>query len=244
MSNESLTPGFMIIHGNQPEQLRQLLVHWFKAHPLDPLEDETILVQSNGIAQWIKLGFAASADESDENGFGIAAAMKTLLPSRFMWQVYRTILGQHEVPEVSVFDKPLLVWRLMRLLPGLIQKPGFEPLARFLSDDADLNKRYQLAEKIADLFDQYQVYRADWLTAWSEGRDVLLRPGGAARPIEKVHRWQPMLWRDLLSDVGELRETSRAAVHQRFMDELKSLKDRPTGLLRRVTVFKIGRAHV
>jgi exodeoxyribonuclease V gamma subunit len=33
-----------------------------------------------------------------------------------------------------------------------------------------LRKRFQLAERLADLFDQYQVYRADWLAAWAAGR--------------------------------------------------------------------------
>ncbi len=33
----------------------------------------------------------------------------------------------------------------MRLLPELIDQPHFEPLQRFLTNDADLRKRYQLA---------------------------------------------------------------------------------------------------
>lgn len=32
-------------------------------------------------------------------------------------------------------------------------------------------KRYQLANKIADLFDQYLVYRSHWITAWEENKD-------------------------------------------------------------------------
>ena len=48
-------------------------------------------------------------------------------------------------------------WRLMRLLPGLLAEEAFAPLRRFLADDQDLRKRHQLAERLADLFDQYQV---------------------------------------------------------------------------------------
>jgi len=174
----------MVIHGNQPELLRQLLVHWFKAHPLDPLEDEAIVVQSNGIAQWLKLALAANATEEIGSGCGIAASLDMLLPSSFVWQAYRAILGREAVPDTSPFDKPLLIWRLMRLLPTVTSEPGYEPLARFLEEDGDLRKRYQLAEKIADLFDQYQVYRADWLDAWAKNRDVLLNARGEARPLD------------------------------------------------------------
>ena len=42
----------MVLHGNRLEDLRDILVQWLKRAPLRPLEDERILVQSNGIAQW------------------------------------------------------------------------------------------------------------------------------------------------------------------------------------------------
>ena len=73
LNHSPLTSGFMVIHGNKPELLQQLLVDWFKAHPLAPLENETILVQSNGIAQWLKLALAASPDGPTQGGCGIAA---------------------------------------------------------------------------------------------------------------------------------------------------------------------------
>ena len=42
----ALTPGLMLVHGNQPEMLRDLVVEWMKRYPLAPLENEIILVQS------------------------------------------------------------------------------------------------------------------------------------------------------------------------------------------------------
>ena len=57
----SLAPGLMIIHGNRPETLRELAVDWMRAHPLAPLENEVILVQSNGIAQWLQMALAANS---------------------------------------------------------------------------------------------------------------------------------------------------------------------------------------
>lgn len=58
-----LPPGLMLVHGNQPEMLRDLVVEWMKRHPLAPLENEVILVQSNGIAQWLKLALAADVGD-------------------------------------------------------------------------------------------------------------------------------------------------------------------------------------
>ena len=68
-----------------------------------------------------------------------------------------------------------LTWRLMRLLPALLADEAFAPLRRFLADDSDLRKRHQLAERLADLFDQYQVYRADWLADWAAGSGASAR---------------------------------------------------------------------
>ncbi|MBK5002130.1 exodeoxyribonuclease V subunit gamma [Pseudomonas sp. S31] len=237
----SLHPGFMIVHGNRLDELRSLVVSWMRRYPLAPLENEIALVQSNGIAQWLKLALAEDPQADDQGGCGIAAAVDVQLPGSFMWQLYRRVLGRDEIPEVSLLDKAPLTWRLMRLLPELIERPHFEPLRRFLTDDSDLRKRYQLAERLADLFDQYQVYRADWLKDWAAGEHVLNSARGERKPLAPGNRWQAELWRALLLDVGEEgMAQSRAGVHQRFIERMNTLEQAPAGLPARVIVFGIS----
>lgn len=114
-------------------------------------------------------------------------------------------------------------------------------LRRFLADDSDLRKRYQLAERLADLFNQYQVYRADWLGDWAEGHDRLRTSRGGELELGDESRWQPALWRALLAEVGqEHLAQSRAGVHPRFVARLKELNAPPPGLPRRITVFGIS----
>ncbi|MFC2992408.1 exodeoxyribonuclease V subunit gamma [Halomonas tibetensis] len=244
LQGPELEPGFMVIHGNRLEALRGLAVAWMRRHPLGPLENETILVQSNGISQWLKL---ALAEDEVNGGAGIAAALDVTLPARFLWQAYRAALGESEVPPVSPFDKPRLQWRLMRLLPALLDSPVFAPLARFLAQDDDLRKRHQLAERLADLFDQYQVYRADWLTAWAAGDDVIITARGEKRPLDEAQRWQAELWRALRDDISHTQgeagiSSSRATVHARFLEACQRLDSAspPPGLPRRVIVFGIS----
>ncbi|PMR72818.1 exodeoxyribonuclease V subunit gamma [Billgrantia endophytica] len=251
-SSSSLQPGFMVVHGNRLEDLRGVAVEWMKRHPLAPLENETILVQSNGISQWLKLALAADERDDGTGGSGIAAALDITLPARFLWQAYRAVLahgeatGEHDsaaVPVTSPFDKSRLLWRLLRLLPTLMNRDEFAPLRQFLAHDDDLRKHYQLAERLADLFDQYQVYRADWLDAWGRGEDVLIPASGQARPLDETQRWQPALWRTLIEDVGDGGiDSSRAMVHRRFMETARHLdgNDHPPGLPRRVMVFGIS----
>ncbi|MGI9153642.1 MAG: exodeoxyribonuclease V subunit gamma, partial [Rubrivivax sp.] len=233
-----LTPGFMVVHGNHPETLRDLVRDWMRRHPLAPLEDECILVQSNGVAQWLRL---ALAQDPAQGGHGIAAALQVQLPMRFVWQAYRAVLGADAVPRSSALDAEPLTWRLMRLLHTLLQDPSFSPLQRFLAQDEDLRKRHQLAERLADLLDQYQVYRADWLAAWAEGRDVITQGRQGVQPVPAEQAWQPRLWRALRNDVGAAAAGSRAEVHRRFMAAAQAWQGlRPARLPRRVIVFGLS----
>lgn len=243
-----ISPGFHAVHANHLEDLRRAVVFICQQSPLPPLQSETFLVQSNGIAQWLKLALAQKRGEDDENnggegGLGIAAGMDFLFPARFIWQAYRALLPDGEVPEQSPFDKRRLVWRLYRLLPKLVTKnDAYNPLARFLDgSDSDL-RAFQLAEKVADLFDQYQVFRADWLAAWEQGRDLVITARGEEKPIGEDSRWQPLLWRELVKDTGNQAHTSRSQIHTRFMAQGQSVSApaHPQRLPKRIVVFGVS----
>ncbi|MBF0163071.1 MAG: exodeoxyribonuclease V subunit gamma [Magnetococcales bacterium] len=237
--------GLTLIHGNRIELLRDDLVHRLQADPLAPLVNETILVQSNGMAQWLKLGLAEAPGVDGGGGLGIAAALELLLPARFVWRVYRAVLGGDAVPEETPFDKMRLVWRLLRLLPGIVAGEPFVALRHFLREDPECRKVYQLAERLADLFDQYQVYRADWLSAWARGDDVLIDARGQRIAMPEEQRWQAQLWRILIDDVargaGEAPHgRGRAEVHAAFLRRAREESRPPVGLPGRVTIFGIS----
>lgn len=236
---EDIQPGLMVVHGNRLEDLRDLLAEWLARAPLAPLEDELMLVQSNGIAQWLKL---ALARPREAGGMGISAAVDMQLPGRFLWRAYRAVLGREAVPADSPFDKSRLAWRLMRLLPAQLGDEAFAPLRHFLGEGrVDPVKLFQLARQVADLFDQYQVYRADWLEDWEHDRDALRDPRGQRLPLPATQRWQAQLWRALLRDVGSTqRDNHRAAVHRAFLARAAVLEARPAALPRRIVVFGIS----
>ena len=121
-----------------------------------PFEREQILVQSPGMAQWLKLELAKA--------FGIAANIDFPLPASFIWEMFTQVLA--DVPRQSPYNKGAMSWQLMTILPALLDRPAFAPLAAYLGgDDADPAKDpeqvrlWQLCQKVADLFDQYLVYR-------------------------------------------------------------------------------------
>lgn len=232
-----LQPGFVVIHSNQLETLRELLVQWLSSHPVSVLGTEEILVQSNGIAQWLKMALAETA-----NGHpGIAAGLQVELPNQFVWQLYRAVLGE-AIPKSLPYDKNNLSWRILGLLTQLTE-PVFEPLNRYLQQDIDGRKSYQLALRLADLFDQYQVYRADWLQQWRSGEDILSRVPLKAVPEDQL--WQPALWRLLQQDIartaGDLAYSSRADVHNKALAALQQGQlARPDLLPERIVVFGVS----
>lgn len=233
MSNRQ-TPGLMVLHSHRLESLRDVLLAWLGAHPLAPMSHERVLVQSNGMAQWLKAAMAANID-APIPGLGICAGVQTDFAARFFWQMYRVVLGQSAVPKHSPFDKPALRWRLLQLLPTLKDDADFQPLSAYLRDDPV--KCWQLACELADLYDQYQVYRGDWLMDWRDGLDCLrLQPqtGEAAQPLAPGQRWQAKLWRRLTDDIGE--QSHRAALHDQFIAALAG-DARPQGLPERIIVW-------
>lgn len=227
-------PGLLVLHGNRPELLRDALFEWIQRQPLAPLEEEVFLVQSNGVAEWLKMALARRQ--------GVAAATRVELPARFLWRAFRQALGRDAVPSQSPLDKTALTWRLMAMLPGRLHLDVFEPLARFLGD-GDVVRRLQLCERLADLFDQYQVYRGDWLDAWAAQRDVLPAPGRPASPVPPDQRWQPALWRELLAHLSDHeRQAIRPELHRRFVQAMHRGTPPVQALPRRVVLF--GMSHV
>lgn len=249
---QPLTPGLMILQGNRLEELRDLMVQWLLSHPLKPLENECILVQSNGIAQWLKMALAA---DPQEGGCGLAASLDVQLPGRFIWKAYRSIFA--DLPSASPFDKGPLTWRLYQLLEELedlktrLPNPDcLHPLEGFLKQDQDPRRLHQLAANLADLYDQYQVYRADWLTAWEAGEDVLITAQGQKTPLSVEEAWQPAIWRELSQRIqadssfssGIWEQASRSEIHQAVLKHCQNftLNQRPRRLPRRVVVFGIS----
>lgn len=230
----ALQTGLLALHSNRTERLADAVAAWLRRHPLAPLEEDVVLVQSNGMAEWFKMALA-------EQG-GICAATRVELPSRFLWRTYRQVLGRAQVPTQSPVDKTPLTWRLLRLLSGLLDEPGFEPVAGFLRP-GDPDRLLQLCTRLADLFDQYQVYRPDWLGDWALGRDRLAAPGRPDLDVPPDQRWQPLLWRAVLATLDEReRAAIRPAIHQRALDALQAGGAPARPVARRIVLF--GMAHV
>ncbi len=180
-------------------------------------DSDQILVQSPGMSQWLKIQIAEK--------LGIAANIDFPLPSSFIWQLYQ----QHiqDLPEQSAFTKPNMTWKLMSILPTMLAQSEFAAIEQYLKDPQPL-KLYQLAGKIADVYDQYLVYRPDWIIHWEAGHNDL--PDTNDLSICESHPWQPILWRALVTNSQDLGESPfhRANLHHTLLAALHSSVNQPT----------------
>ncbi|AIW18004.1 exodeoxyribonuclease V subunit gamma [Vibrio coralliilyticus] len=215
---------FTVYHSNQVDVLKSLLVELVRLNPLEnPFEQEQILVQSPGMSQWLKMELAKE--------FGVAANIEFPLPATFIWNMFTQVLP--DVPQRSAFNKEAMTWKLMFILPSLLEQVEFEALKRYLVDDDDQSKLYQLAEKIADIFDGYLVYRPEWIASWEAGQVVA--------ELEEEHSWQPILWQALYDHTIELGQSPyhRANLYEHFIDTLENYSDKFDHLPKRLFVFGI-----
>ncbi|HEY9104469.1 exodeoxyribonuclease V subunit gamma [Chitinimonas sp.] len=164
-----------LYQSNRLDTLATLLQGVLSVPPADPYARETVIVQARGMGRWLSLQIAER--------FGVCANVDFPLPAGFLWRLIETVLGPQ--PRSGPFGSDALSWRLHEML----QHPP-EALAPYLADGNE-RKRWRLASRIADVFDQYLVYRPDWLEQWEAGQTLSLGADEA---------WQVELWRALALD--------------------------------------------
>ena len=166
-----------VLTSNRVDILQARLAGHLAATPLaDPLAREVIVVPTYAMGRWLNLRIAQQQ--------GIAANLEYLQPAEWLWGLAAR-LGDGCSERADPFALETLAWRVFDLLGQRRRPRGFAPLAAYLADDEDGIKRWQLAQRVAGLFDRYQLYRPHWIEAWARGDD---------------DHWQARLWRELLAD--------------------------------------------
>ncbi|OCG21123.1 exodeoxyribonuclease V subunit gamma [Gilliamella sp. wkB108] len=193
---------FNIYHSNQVDLLKSLMCQLMRLQPLEEVfVSDQIIVQSQGMAQWLQIELAEE--------LGIVANIAFPFPTEFIWQMYQILLP--DAPTENSYNTESMTWRLYTLLPKIIEQVEFSTLKHYLSIDKQDRKLYQLATRIARLFDQYLVYRPDWLAKWEANNTV------AELNHHPDEIWQAELWRQLVSVSPPYH---RANIYQQMLDIL------------------------
>src|SRR3974377_876259 len=165
-------PGLYLHTSSRLETLLEDLVIVVRKPLPFVLQPELIVVQSLGMGRWLSLELAKQQ--------GICANVQFPFPRRFLSDVFRVALP--ETPEGKHFDREMMTWRLMNILPRMVERPEFDGVRNYVSGEQPGLKRFQLASKIADAFNQYIAFRPQMILDWDAGKE---------------NHWQAILWREL-----------------------------------------------
>lgn len=159
---------------NRVEALAAELARLMRNDPGAPFAPERVVVPHPSLRHWLALELARHLD--------VTANVRFEQPATFAWSVMRAA-----VPALSR-DQPYtparLRWRLFDVLPAFAEDRGAREVRGYLAD-GDPRKRFELADRLARVFDRCLLYRPDWIREWAR----------AAAP-----HWQARLWQRLVGD--------------------------------------------
>ncbi len=210
-------PGFNVFTSNRLETLVEQLALELRIPLSSPLEEDLIIVQSQGMARWVSMELARINR--------ICANCFFPFPNAFLNHLCKKLLPG--VSESPVFDAHALAFRIMAILPECLRKPEFSTLRSYLSDDQEGVKLFQLSSKIADLFDQYLVFRPGMILDWEQGK----------APADFNQHWQAVLWRAVSTPVESMH---RARLREMLLERLSIDDVDVPSLPKRVSAFGIS----
>lgn len=160
-----------------------------------------VIVQSQGMRRYLNHFLARQQ--------GISANLHFSLPASFIWYLTHKVLP--DLPALNPFHTEVLRWRLLRLFTSdQLNQPALQQTAAALKNylGSSTLAPYQLAGKLADIFDQYLIYRNDWMKTWQAGK---------LANLGKDENWQAELWQWLIK---ESNLPHRADIMQSFLSQL------------------------
>ena len=197
------------------EALAAALAELLRADPGEPLAPERIVVPHRTVGRWLSFELA--------RGLGIAANLRFELPAGFAWSVMRSAVP--DLPREDGFSPDQLRWRIHDVLPAFAAEDREGRAVRRYLADGDPRKRFELADRLAGVFDRCLVYRPDWIRAWDGG---------------DAPSWQARLWRRAAQAeaTAEGSATHWVAVIDAFRDAL-GRGARPAEWPRRASFFAV-----
>jgi exodeoxyribonuclease V gamma subunit len=136
-----------------------------------------LVTQTEGMNNWLKVRLASK--------LGIVANVNFPKPN----DVVMTIRQLLAPAPAAVLNQDFMRWRLFSLLGTAAFQEKFPDVAVYYRQEEI--KRVALSSRLADLFDQYQVYRTETISRWNKNESG----------PEAYEQWQQWLWYQMREDV-------------------------------------------
>ena len=159
---------------------------------------ELLVMQTSGMERWLSLQTAK------ENG--IFTNFQFIKPNSFINRLYELA----EIKASNIYSTENLKWLLYKYLGNEEFISNFKQVAQYYEDD-DI-KRLQLSVKLADLFDQYLLYRQSYIESWNDNKlakisifpdDDPLQIKNKQNRLDQHQKWQFWIWRKIKNELDE-----------------------------------------
>lgn len=153
---------FILHTSNRAENLLAHLAQIIEAQPLNsPFDKEIFLIQSQGMERWLSQQLA--------DQFGVWGNYQFYFPGKFFNEIGTQFVEQSISGN---YQREQMVWIFEQLLRDIESLENdapipFQILIDYTAGDNRAVRRFQLAQQLARIFDQYQIMRPDWLQTWS-----------------------------------------------------------------------------
>ncbi|WP_371189435.1 exodeoxyribonuclease V subunit gamma [Thalassotalea maritima] len=215
-----------IYPANRMEDLLTLFANIRQFKPLPILQKEVVVVQSQGLQHWLNMELAKVNK--------ISMNCEFVLPAQYLWKMLRT-LCQDEFPEQTPYAREVLAWRIDALLQQqeVLDDPRCDAATAYWRNQQgnDALKRFQLAVKLADLYEQYLIYRPEWLTQWQNNHPAQV--DDATLGFRTTEQWQSAIWQ-------HLQQQSRYDVEQLLQLAIANIAELKHLLPSRISLFGIN----
>lgn len=188
--------------------------------PADPFVTELVVVPARGVERWLsqRLSHVLGARAGD----GVCAGVAFRTPGSLIAEITGTADNDPWSPDA-------MAWPLLEAIDCSLDEPWCRALAMHVGHfhtgaEGELRqgRRYEVARRLAGLFDSYARQRPQLLVDWGNGE-----PGD----LDEDLRWQPELWRALVARVAA------DPPHVRHARTIARLREAPTELPSRLSLF-------
>lgn len=179
---------------NRFEVLLQMLCEKLAERPVSVFTPDQVIVPSAAVKRKLTLAIA--------DAYGVCANVTFPFLAQWLWQQIGQLV---DVSETSPFSSSVLSWRILRFLEEPDFAGAYPRLAAYLARCDDV-MRFDLACRVAALFERYVLYRPEWLKVWSGGEmaDIVRHDHPKQATVRDDQVWQAALWRKIAEETGTL----------------------------------------
>lgn len=131
----------------------------------NPFAFEKVIVMNKGMQTYLQQEIAKQN--------GVCSGIDFVQVWGFIWSLHKTL---NKADSSNRFSHEHMTWSIFSLMDEIAGSDDeiYKPMKEYLNIDSSIErteKAYQLCGAIADTFDQYQMYRPDWIIQWNKFTD-------------------------------------------------------------------------